>query len=150
MQRYLRSVRPLLDDENYDRMTGLAKDFEQGLGKRLQRYLRLKHFWSKNYVSDWWEEYVYLRCRGPLMIKSNFYGTCPLFVHPTCLQAARAANNIALLLTFRQKMDRQDQRPVNYDNSHDLEYPFDVCGNCRSWPKGWFRSAQSNMKECSI
>lgn len=24
-------------------------------------------------VSDWWEEYVYLRGRGPIMVNSNYY-----------------------------------------------------------------------------
>lgn len=25
-------------------------------------------------VSDWWEEYVYLRSRSPIMVNSNYYG----------------------------------------------------------------------------
>jgi len=25
-------------------------------------------------VSDWWEEYVYLSGRSPIMINSNYYG----------------------------------------------------------------------------
>lgn len=25
-------------------------------------------------VSDWWEEYVYLRGRSPIMVNSNYYG----------------------------------------------------------------------------
>ncbi|CAG13741.1 unnamed protein product, partial [Tetraodon nigroviridis] len=25
-------------------------------------------------VSDWWEEYIYLRGRGPIMVNSNYYG----------------------------------------------------------------------------
>ena len=25
-------------------------------------------------VSDWWEDYVYLRGRSPIMVNSNFYG----------------------------------------------------------------------------
>ena len=94
-------------------MTGLARDFEQTLGPRLQWYLKLKSWWAPNYVSDpykgqrgrpppgcavlsmacpsmclfnslsstpplaqvsdWWEEYVYLRGRGPLMVNSNYY-----------------------------------------------------------------------------
>lgn len=24
-------------------------------------------------VSDWWEEYIYLRGRSPIMVNSNFY-----------------------------------------------------------------------------
>ncbi|XP_037946654.1 carnitine O-palmitoyltransferase 1, liver isoform isoform X2 [Teleopsis dalmanni] len=112
MQRYLRSVRPLLDDDNYKRMEGLAKEFEQTIGKKLQWYLVLKSWWSTNYVSDWWEEYVYLRGRGPLMINSNFYGTDAIFMNLTNNQAARAANVVSLLLGFRRSIERQELQPI--------------------------------------
>ncbi|XP_033101878.1 carnitine O-palmitoyltransferase 1, liver isoform-like [Anneissia japonica] len=74
LRRYLRSVRPFMDDEKYNRMERLASDFKKNLGMRLQRYLYLKWWFSSNYVSDWWEEYVYLRGRSPLMVNSNYYG----------------------------------------------------------------------------
>jgi hypothetical protein len=35
--------------------------------------LVLKSWFSSNYVTDWWEKYVYLRARGALMINSNYY-----------------------------------------------------------------------------
>lgn len=114
MQRYLRSVRPLLDDENYAKMEKLANEFENTIGKKLQRYLILKSWWSTNYVSDWWEEYVYLRGRSPLMVNSNFYGTDAIFMHLTHNQAARAANVIYLLLCFRRLVERQELEPVRY------------------------------------
>ena len=40
-----------MDDEQYARMEGLAKDFEKNLGPRLQWYLKLKSWWASNYVS---------------------------------------------------------------------------------------------------
>lgn len=40
--QYLRSVRPLLDDEKYSRMVKLASEFENGISRKLQRYLTLK------------------------------------------------------------------------------------------------------------
>lgn len=112
-QRYLRSVRPLLDDEKYSRMERLANEFENSIGKKLQWYLILKSWWSTNYVSDWWEEYVYLRGRSPLMINSNFYGTDAIFMELTKNQAARAANVIYLLLCFRRSIERQELQPVS-------------------------------------
>lgn len=72
--QYLKSVRGLLDDDEYKRMENLAKEFEVTVGPRFQRYLYLKWLWSTNYVSDWWEEYVYLRGRSPIMVNSNYYG----------------------------------------------------------------------------
>lgn len=111
-QRYLRSVRPLLDDKNYEHMVELAKEFETTLGLRLQMYLILKSWWSSNYVSDWWEEYVYLRGRSPLMINSNFYGIDAIYRATTNVQSARAANVIHLLLIFRRMVERQELEPV--------------------------------------
>jgi carnitine O-palmitoyltransferase 1 len=63
-----------LDEEKYARMEKLAGEFQNGIGHKLQRFLKLKSWWATNYVSDWWEDYVYLSGRTPLMINSNFYG----------------------------------------------------------------------------
>lgn len=112
MTRYLRSVRPLLDDATYERVANEAQVFDEGIGKKLQRYLMLKSWWSTNYVSDWWEEYVYLRGRSPLMVNSNFYGVDAIFAHPTKNQAARAASVCHLLLQFRRVVDRQELEPI--------------------------------------
>lgn len=51
-ERYLESVRPLMDDQQFERMKGLTQDFEKNLGPRLQWYLKLKSWWASNYVSS--------------------------------------------------------------------------------------------------
>ncbi|XP_011339212.1 carnitine O-palmitoyltransferase 1, liver isoform isoform X2 [Ooceraea biroi] len=112
MTRYLRSVRPLVDDENYARMEKLATEFENGIGVKLQRYLVLKSWWTTNYVSDWWEEYVYLRGRSPLMVNSNFYGIDAILSYPTNVQAARAAAVIYSCLQYRRLIERQELEPI--------------------------------------
>ncbi|CAB0029295.1 unnamed protein product [Trichogramma brassicae] len=111
-QRYLRSVRPLLDDDGYRRMEQLAREFQRGIGVKLQRYLILKSWWSSNYVSDWWEEYVYLRGRSPIMVNSNFYGIDAILMHPTRVQSARAASVIHSCLQYRRLIERQDLEPI--------------------------------------
>ncbi|XP_042352690.1 carnitine O-palmitoyltransferase 1, liver isoform isoform X2 [Plectropomus leopardus] len=111
-RRYLESVRPLMDDEQYERMTALAKDFEKNLGPRLQWYLKLKSWWASNYVSDWWEEYIYLRGRGPIMVNSNYYAMDFLYVFPTSIQAARAGNAIHAIMLYRRKLDRAQIKPL--------------------------------------
>uniref|UniRef100_A0A6Q2YCS5 Carnitine O-palmitoyltransferase n=1 Tax=Esox lucius TaxID=8010 RepID=A0A6Q2YCS5_ESOLU len=113
ISRYLESACPLMDDEQYARMESLAKDFEKGLGPRLQWYLKLKSWWSTNYVSDWWEEYIYLRGRGPIMVNSNYYAMDFLYVFPTSLQAARAGNAIHAIMLYRRMLDRAQIKPVN-------------------------------------
>lgn len=112
MSRYLQSARPLLDDTNYARMERLAAEFEKGIGVKLQRYLILKSWWSSNYVSDWWEEYVYLRGRSPLMINSNFYGIDTIMMETAATQAARAAAAIYSCLNYRRLVERQELQPI--------------------------------------
>nr|XP_034990942.1 carnitine O-palmitoyltransferase 1, brain isoform isoform X2 [Zootoca vivipara] len=112
MQRYLESARPLTTDDEFQRMAGLARDFERTLGPRLQWYLRLKSWWASNYVSDWWEEYVYLRSRGPLMVNSNYYGMDFIYVTPTPIQAARAGNLVHAMLLYRRKLTREEIKPL--------------------------------------
>uniref|UniRef100_A0A8C2U6S5 carnitine O-palmitoyltransferase n=1 Tax=Coturnix japonica TaxID=93934 RepID=A0A8C2U6S5_COTJA len=112
VNRYLESVRPLMNDEEFKRMDGLAKDFAFNLGPRLQWYLKLKSWWATNYVSDWWEEYIYLRGRGPIMVNSNYFAMDFLYLFPTTIQAARAGNVIHAILLYRKKLDRQEIKPI--------------------------------------
>lgn len=91
----------------------LSEKFRRGLGSRLQRYLYIKSHLSINYVTDWWEEFVYLRQRSPLMINSNYYGFDTINHIVTTNQAARAANLTNAALLFRRKVERQEVSPVN-------------------------------------
>ncbi|KAI2666268.1 Carnitine O-palmitoyltransferase 1, liver isoform [Labeo rohita] len=111
LERYLESVKPLQDMAGFQRMMRLAAEFEKSLGNRLQRYLKLKALWATNYVSDWWEEYVYLRSRSPIMVNSNYYGMDFLYVTPTASQAARAGNTITALFLYRRKVNREELNP---------------------------------------
>ncbi|XP_072858465.2 carnitine O-palmitoyltransferase 1, muscle isoform isoform X1 [Pogona vitticeps] len=112
IQRYLESVRPLLDDERYDQMESLAVEFQYQTAPRLQKYLVLKSWWATNYVSDWWEEYIYLRGRDPIMVNSNYYVMDFLYAIPTTLQPARAGNAVHSILLYRRRLDREEHAPV--------------------------------------
>ncbi|XP_064355550.1 carnitine O-palmitoyltransferase 1, muscle isoform isoform X2 [Dromaius novaehollandiae] len=110
--RYLESVRPLMDEEKYRRMEALAEEFKEKTAPQLQKYLVLKSWWTTNYVSDWWEEYIYLRGRGPLMVNSNYYAMDFLYVTPSRVQAARAGNAVHSMLLYRRKLDRGELPPM--------------------------------------
>ncbi|XP_048881407.1 carnitine O-palmitoyltransferase 1, muscle isoform [Brienomyrus brachyistius] len=112
IRRYLESVRPLLDDEQYKQMEIVANEFKKDPAPKLQKYLVLKSWWSTNYVSDWWEEYIYLRSRGPIMVNSNFYTMDLLYVTPTHRQAARAGNVVHAMLQYRRKLERGEHTPL--------------------------------------
>nr|AHB12592.1 carnitine palmitoyltransferase 1C [Leucoraja erinacea] len=111
LRRFLESVRPLMNDEDFRRTKALAKDFERNLAPRLQWYLILKSWWASNYVSDWWEEYVYLQGREPIMVNSNYYAMDFLYVTPTTSQAARAGNLVHALLLYRRRLAREQVQP---------------------------------------
>lgn len=53
LPQFLRSVRPFLKDEDYQKMDALSKQFLSGVANRLQFYLTLKSWWASNYVSGW-------------------------------------------------------------------------------------------------
>uniref|UniRef100_A0A7N6C3X3 Carnitine O-palmitoyltransferase 1, muscle isoform n=1 Tax=Anabas testudineus TaxID=64144 RepID=A0A7N6C3X3_ANATE len=110
--RYLESIHPLLDNEQYNQMKILANDFRDSIAAQLQRYLMLKSWWATNYVSDWWEEYIYLRSRSPIMVNNNFYMMDLLYVTPTHRQAARAGNVVHAMLQYRRKLERGEHAPV--------------------------------------
>lgn len=117
IQRYLRSIKPLCEtDEHYKDIEKKAIEFQNGIGRKLQLYLHLKSWMSTNYVSDWWEEYVYLRARSPLMVNSNYYGIDALLVCPTDKQTSRAANLIYSSIIFRRQIDRQELKPLMIQN----------------------------------
>uniref|UniRef100_A0A8C4LHI3 Carnitine palmitoyltransferase 1C n=1 Tax=Equus asinus asinus TaxID=83772 RepID=A0A8C4LHI3_EQUAS len=112
VRKYLESVRPVLSDEDFDWTAGLAQEFLKLQASLLQWYLRLKYWWASNYVSDWWEEFVYLRSRNSLMVNSNYYMMDFLYVTPTPVQAARAGNAVHALLLYRHRLNRQEILPT--------------------------------------
>ncbi|XP_029780754.1 carnitine O-palmitoyltransferase 1, brain isoform isoform X2 [Suricata suricatta] len=112
VRKYLESVRPILSNEDFDWTSVLAQEFLRLQGSLLQWYLRLKSWWASNYVSDWWEEFVYLRSRHSLMVNSNYYMMDFLFVTPTPVQAARAGNAVHALLLYRHRLNRQEIPPT--------------------------------------
>uniref|UniRef100_A0A672PET6 Carnitine O-palmitoyltransferase 1, muscle isoform n=1 Tax=Sinocyclocheilus grahami TaxID=75366 RepID=A0A672PET6_SINGR len=113
IRRYLESVRPLLDDEQYKQMEIVANDFKKDPAPKFQKHLKLKSWWATNYVSDWWEEYIYLRGRDPIMVNSNFYTMDLLYVIPTHRQAARAGNVVHAMLQYRRKLERGELTPLS-------------------------------------
>lgn len=58
---------------------------QNGPGRKMQRYLVLKSWWAANYVTDWWESYVYLHGRSSLMINSNYYACVRHYYEHTCI-----------------------------------------------------------------
>ncbi|GMR59760.1 hypothetical protein PMAYCL1PPCAC_29955, partial [Pristionchus mayeri] len=112
VQKYLRTVKPILSEEEYKEMCELAEDFQKNLGSELQRKLWQKWLVSKNYITDWWKEVVYMRYRDSL-IKSNVGCSDICFRPTTTVQAARAAHVTLLRLRYCQEfIEEQTMAPI--------------------------------------
>lgn len=90
LNTYLETVRPLLNDEEFEKMTVQAEEFQQTVAGEIQRKLWMKWIISRNYLSDWWKEVVYMRHRNSL-IYTNVACADVIYQTTTSNQAARAA-----------------------------------------------------------
>ncbi|VBB32584.1 unnamed protein product, partial [Acanthocheilonema viteae] len=122
LDKHLCTMRPVCTDEEYDELVQLTKKFRNGVGRHLQWYLIIKSFLSINYVADWWEEFVYLRQRSPIMINSNYYGMDSFVAHPTHNQAARAATVTWAALLFRRMIERQEIKPFSFLSHYKIPF----------------------------
>ena len=52
-------------------------------------------------MTDWWERFVYLRVRDPILVNSNYYGLDSYIWMPTDKQIARAANLATNFIRFK-------------------------------------------------
>ena len=68
--KYLESAKQLQTPEEFAATTALANAFLEKEGPTLQWYLWLKSWIYDNYVTDWWEQYVYLKGRSPIAVNS--------------------------------------------------------------------------------
>ncbi|KAL3887263.1 hypothetical protein ACJMK2_027207 [Sinanodonta woodiana] len=118
----IHSLKPLYGDgsEMIQTLKKESKEFERTLGQKLQRILYLKSWWSPNYVSDWWEKYVYLMSRTPLPINSNYYIMDQCRWIPTSCQTARAASVVYYFFLIKQKIDREQIQPLFIRNTIPL------------------------------
>ncbi|KAI7892820.1 acyltransferase ChoActase/COT/CPT [Mucor mucedo] len=77
LQKYLQSVRPLLDDAEFKKTEQAAKDFEApgGLGVQLQERLQARANDPKivNWMEDWWLDQAYMGYRDPVVIYVSYF-----------------------------------------------------------------------------
>ncbi|XP_071497775.1 carnitine O-palmitoyltransferase 1, liver isoform-like [Diadema antillarum] len=112
IKKFLDSVEHVLAPEEFKRLEDQAREFERGLGSKMQKLLQLKSWWASNYVSDWWEKYVYLSSREPIPMYSNYYALDFCYYQPTRIQAARAAMFIHREMIFKRELERESLHPI--------------------------------------
>lgn len=61
LEKYLKSVRPLSNDTEYEHTRSLCKEFENGVGQQFQEILQDRAKEERNWIEEWWENYAYLQ-----------------------------------------------------------------------------------------
>lgn len=113
-QRYLKSVRPLLDERQYASTKQAVEEFTSptGKGHELQRRLQArredpKH---KNWLYEWWNDTAYLRYRDPVVPYVSYF-----YSHRDDRRrrdpARRAAALTTAVLDFKKQVDYKTLEP---------------------------------------
>lgn len=73
LQKFLRSVQPVLSTQSYKKTENLIREFAKsnGLGEKLQRLLQNRADSHENWLADWWLTAAYLTWRSPVVVYSN-------------------------------------------------------------------------------
>jgi len=111
---FITSIEPLYgkDSEEVKKFQQQAEDFKKKLGPKLQRILVLKSWWAQNWVTDWWEKYIYLMGRTSICINSNYYILDHGYWQPTYRQVSRAAYGVYTYVVNKRKLDQETLKPL--------------------------------------
>lgn len=110
--KLLLSVQPLLTPEEFKDMQEKVASFHKNEGWKLQMYLQLRSCVTTSWLWEWWEKYVYLRGRSPIMVNSNYYVLDAIAYKPTHMQAARSAGILLAADRFKALVDWETLEPI--------------------------------------
>lgn len=135
LNKYLKTVKPLVTDEEFHLTEEIVKKFgaSEGIAHRLQNKLINRAEATENWLSDWWMNAAYLDCRGPLVVWSSPGLVFPLQEFRTLDdQLNFAAKVIAGTLDYKIMVD-QKTVPVERmgKDTLDMSQYFKILGTCR-------------------
>mmetsp|Transcript_89030 Transcript_89030/g.237497 ORF Transcript_89030/g.237497 Transcript_89030/m.237497 type:complete len:562 (+) Transcript_89030:515-2200(+) len=111
-KKYLESVKPLLTDEQFKEMEQKADRFLKKDAWKLQLFLNIRRWFTTSWLWTWWEKFVYLTGRDPIMINSNYYILDSCWFKNTDNQAARSAMLLYQAHKFKRMVDWQQLDPI--------------------------------------
>ncbi|XP_049831480.1 carnitine O-acetyltransferase-like [Schistocerca gregaria] len=135
MEKYLRSVKPLITAEEYSVTEDLVKNFvaKGGIGEKLQNLLLQKAKSTENWLADWWLHASYLDYRWPVVVYSSPGLVFPLQTfHSIEDQLKMAAKVIAGALEYKVLLDENKlpQETMGKDPL-DMSQYHKILGTCR-------------------
>ncbi|RKP25718.1 hypothetical protein SYNPS1DRAFT_15255, partial [Syncephalis pseudoplumigaleata] len=118
--KYLRTVRPLLDDAAFARTEAAVAKFQQpgGLGEQLQQRLQARAADPNvhNWLEAWWNEISYLGYRDPIVLNVSFFFA---FQDDRLrrVPATRAASIVTAAMDFREQVVSETLTPEYAKNT---------------------------------
>ncbi|EXX78513.1 carnitine O-acetyltransferase CAT2 [Rhizophagus irregularis DAOM 197198w] len=114
LEKYLKSVRPLVSSEEYAKTEAAVAEFQKpgGIGEELQKRLLAKANNPNviNWLEDWWNEVAYFGYRDPIVVYVSYffaYKDDKIRRNP----ATRAAAITTAALEFRRQVINQQLEP---------------------------------------
>ncbi|XP_041977210.1 carnitine O-acetyltransferase-like isoform X2 [Aricia agestis] len=138
INKYLKTVRPFLSDDEYNATTKIAKDFENGVGQKLQDLLLKRAEKHRNWLEDWWLNTAYLEYRDPVVVFSSPGLVFPFRKFNNQQEQLRyAAKTLLAAVDYKSLIDN-DQIPVEMMGKSplDMSQYKKIFGTCRiPWEK---------------
>ncbi|CAI5451446.1 unnamed protein product [Caenorhabditis angaria] len=106
VDQYIESMKYILSEDEYCELEQDAKKFLSEEGKILQRYAWIMHKFKDNYVTSFWEKYIYNAGRYPLLINSSV-AQCTTYGKSESLQPYQIARLIYIEAIANLALDRQ-------------------------------------------
>ncbi|CAH0603196.1 unnamed protein product [Chrysodeixis includens] len=153
LEKYLLTVQPHLNDEEFAKTTSLVKDFEKGTGQKLQSLLEKRSKQHLNWLEDWWINTAYLEYRDPVVVFSSPGLAFPIEKFQTQTQQLQyAAKTLLAALEYKRMIDN-NEIPVEMmgKNPLDMQQYKKIFGTCRiPWEKRDKLSYNKDSKHVTV
>ncbi|XP_027976329.1 peroxisomal carnitine O-octanoyltransferase [Eumetopias jubatus] len=81
LKKYLESVKPFANKEEYKRTKETVQKFQDGIGRQLHQKLLERAKGKRNWLEEWWLNCAYLDVRLPSQLNVNFAGPAAHIEH---------------------------------------------------------------------
>ncbi|XP_070566797.1 peroxisomal carnitine O-octanoyltransferase-like isoform X2 [Ptychodera flava] len=78
LKKYLDSVKPHTNTDEFKKTVQIVKSFEEGIGKELHEKLVEKSKQERNWLEMWWDKYAYHSSRFSTAVNTNLSGYLPM------------------------------------------------------------------------
>lgn len=161
LKKYLESVKPFANEEEYKKTEEIVQKFQNGLGEKLHQKLLERAKRKRNWLEEWWQNVVYLEVRIPSQLNGNFAGIASHFEHywPPKAGTALERGSISLWhnMNFWQLL-RKEKVPVDKVGTTPLDMNqfrmlFNTCkvpGITRDSLRNYFRTEREGHSPSHI